>query len=499
MFSALLLLTLSPQIEVDTFTKDAVVKISCQYRHPDIYRPWTKQPTREGGGSGIILDSGWIATNAHVVRYATKIYVQPNGAEERYEVEAKFVSYEDDLALLKPRNTDFFDLFPGVQINTQIPPTGSPVKVIGYPKGGQELSTTEGVVSRIQYHRSGYYSGLVIEIDAAVNQGNSGGPVVSNGAVIAIVMSGMGKDEAEGINWNIPAAKLESLINDCADGEYDGKPEARVSWIKAENDRLREYLNISPSETGVLVSPDTTWSPENIGIQKWDFLTEIAGFSVSNFGKVKLENGSQVEWMHFVSRKKVNEKGQVPIKIIRKGMPKDVLLGTSRSSDIPWVINDRNGFYPSYYIYGPLVFVEVSNLMTQKIPPYFYAAKHMITKRVSTLQKKTDERIIVVAGKLLNHSIAKGYESVPFPVLKRINGSPILNLKELVKNLEALNEGLVLFQFDSYNFSDLRTGRLGAQDMVFDHQEVLDTRDEMLEDAGIRLHHSKDLAGFIRQ
>jgi len=499
MFHTLLLPLLFLQVETTAFTKDAVVKISCQYQEPDFNQPWTKKPSTEGGGSGVILNSGWVVTNAHVVRYATRIYIQPHGSDERYEAEARFIAYRDDLALLKPKDSNFFNLFPSVSLDVAVPSPGSSIQVLGYPKGGQELSMTEGVVSRIQYHRnlSNGYAGLVIEIDAAVNHGNSGGPVVSNGNLIAIVMSGLGKDDAEGINWNIPAAKLQSLIDDCEDGNHAGAPVARVCWIKAENQQLRAYLGLSASDQGVLISPNPQWSPENLGIQKWDFLMEIAGHPVDNFGKVMLDNETQVEWMHFVSRETANEKGQIPIKIIRKGVHFDTLLRTSLASDVPWVIRDANGTYPSYYIYGPLVFIEVPRKW--RLNWFFTTRGHLISRRVATMQRQANERLVMATGKLLDHSISKGYEHVPGAVLLQVNGKPILNLKDLVATLEAFTEGDVLLEFDPHNLADARRSpRPGAQNMVFRHQEVLKTREDILEEASIRRHYSKDLADFIR-
>ena len=57
--------------------RDLVVKIHAIHHSPDLLRPWTKSAPRQVNGSGVVINGKRILTNAHVVKYASQIYVQP--------------------------------------------------------------------------------------------------------------------------------------------------------------------------------------------------------------------------------------------------------------------------------------------------------------------------------------------------------------------------------------------------------------------------------------
>src|SRR5574341_1006298 len=86
-----------------------------------------------------------------------------------------------DLAVLKLDDEAFFDNRGTLPFAEELPRVKDNINVYGYPTGGTELSVTQGIVSRIEY--TDYYyqaTGLRIQVDAALNFGNSGGPAVSD-------------------------------------------------------------------------------------------------------------------------------------------------------------------------------------------------------------------------------------------------------------------------------------------------------------------------------
>src|SRR5215470_7240124 len=89
--------------------RDLVVKIHAVHHTPDLLRPWTKSSPRQVKGSGVVIDGKRILTNAHVVKYASQIYVQPNQSATHIPARIDAIAPGIDLAILKLDDESFFD------------------------------------------------------------------------------------------------------------------------------------------------------------------------------------------------------------------------------------------------------------------------------------------------------------------------------------------------------------------------------------------------------
>lgn len=99
----------------------------------------------------------------------------------------------------------------------QLPQLQDGVTVVGYPIGGDTMSVTSGVVSRIEV--TSYVHGaaelLGIQIDAAINSGNSGGPAFNSvGECVGIAFQSLKHEDAENIGYIIPTPVIEHFIRD---------------------------------------------------------------------------------------------------------------------------------------------------------------------------------------------------------------------------------------------------------------------------------------------
>jgi len=162
--------------------RKSVVKILATVRHPDVFRPWTKSSPQEITGSGLVIAGKRILTNAHMVNYASRVFVQPDKSSDKLSAIVEAIAPGIDLAVLKLEDDSFFDNHSPLPINPKLPALQQTVFAYGYPEGGMELSITRGIVSRVEY--ADYYmmtEGLRIQVDAAINPGNSGGPAVVDG------------------------------------------------------------------------------------------------------------------------------------------------------------------------------------------------------------------------------------------------------------------------------------------------------------------------------
>jgi putative serine protease PepD len=161
----------------------------------------------EGAGTGIVLDTdGHILTNAHVVADATEVVVTVNGEQRRADVLGG--SLEDDIAVL--RLDDPSGLVPatfatdGVAVGDQVVAIGNALALEGGP------TVTQGIVSALDRSidtSQGRLSGL-IQTDAAISSGNSGGPLANAaGEVVGVntaVAASSGQRQASNIGFVIP-------------------------------------------------------------------------------------------------------------------------------------------------------------------------------------------------------------------------------------------------------------------------------------------------------
>ena len=128
-----------------------------------------------------------ILTNAHCVENHVFIEVRRYGHSRRSTAEVEAIGHECDLALLMVPDPDFFEGTQPIPIG-DLPRLSDQVSVCGYPIGGDRLSITQGIVSRIELIRYAQSQRrlLGVQIDAAINSGNSGGPVIKDGALVGV-------------------------------------------------------------------------------------------------------------------------------------------------------------------------------------------------------------------------------------------------------------------------------------------------------------------------
>ena len=475
------------------------MKVFTTIREPNFGEPWTKRPPYEATGSGVILDGGFLITNAHVVTYAQRIEVQPNGSTDRFEAEIAYLSFDDDLALLRLEDTSFFETFPSVALARVLPAVGSEVEVAGFPTGGDELSKTSGIVSRLLYRRGDGFTGLAIQVDAPINEGNSGGPVFQDGEVVGIAFQKNKEAQTDNVGYLIPTETVQRFLDDVADGSFEGARSLPVTWSKCESPAMREHLGLSDDQNGILLYPSMYWTPPGLGIRPLDVLLAIDGRSVDNYGRIELDNGLMVEWEYQVSWSGAD--GGLDLTIWRDKQLLEVRAETVLET--PRRMLDLRGEYPSYYIYGPVTFIEVSVQFLNSCHPTYLGLQQKrgwpVVQEIYEPPSAESERLVVTTHSLLSHRIQKGYDPLLWSLLRKVDGVPVRDLRHLASLLEEHGPEATFLEFDSGGIHDTNNpDRRGKQDLVFKHSEVLRTREEILETAGIRRHYSKDLADLIR-
>src|SRR5262249_2407601 len=161
-----------------------------------------------------------------------------------------------------------------------LPGNKDTVLVYGFPTGGSNLSITKGIVSRIEFVSYSYpVSGLRIQIDAAINHGNSGGPAVVDGKMVGVAFSHLGG--AESIGYIIPNEEVDLFLADIADGRYDGKPSLIDEMQTLESAALRSYLKLGKDDHGIVVHRPSSADPD-YPLKEWDVITAVGDVPVDN-------------------------------------------------------------------------------------------------------------------------------------------------------------------------------------------------------------------------
>jgi len=462
--------------------RESVVKISATMRYPDVTRPWTKQSPQEASGTGVVIEGKRILTNAHVVLYASQLFVESYQSSDKLPARVEAVSPGIDLAVLKIDDESFFDKRPPLIRISDLPQVKETVLVYGYPHGGSTLSVTKGIVSRIEF--AGYnegLSGVRVQVDAAINPGNSGGPALINDKMVGLIFSKL--TQSDNIGYIIPSEEIDIFLKDVADGAYDGKPAIHESLQTLENDALRSFLKIDKKAQGMVVhAPDP--SNPNDPLKPFDLITKIGTYDIDNVGMVKIKD-LRLNFLYLIQ--KVIKDGKVPLTVIREGKPLPIDLPAK--TGYPALIPSLKGKYPSYFIYGPLVFSPVTTEFTARFDRAgaVYAALAMIGSplaiRRGDLPKFEGEELVVVTSPMFPHRIGKGYDNPFSKIVKEVNGVPIKNLRHFVEVLRDSKQ-----KFTTIRFADKI-----SETMVFDHQEALKATDEILSDNGIREQASDDL------
>lgn len=474
----------TPESARESAIRESVVKISATMRFPDIVRPWAKQSPREASGTGVVIQGQRILTNAHVVLYASQLFVQSQQSSEKLVATVEAVSSGMDLAVLKLEDESFFEKRPPLTRTDALPEIKDAVVVYGYPQGGSSLSVTKGIVSRIEFVAYGEgASGLRIQVDAPINPGNSGGPALVDGKMIGLVFSKV--SQADNIGYIIPGEEIELFLKDVADGKYDGKPAMHDMLQTLENPALRGFLHLDRKTQGMIVHAPAEAKPD-YPLKTWDLITKVGDVAVDNVGMVKIRDNLRVQFHYLVQ--KLARDGKVPLTVVRQGKPQQIQLPVAKRW--PMLIESLHGRYPSYFVYGPLVFSVANRELCAALDRPGSPVAAVLAVMGSPLVTRRGERpafegeeLVTITAPMFPHALSKGYDNPFSKVVKEINGVKVKNLRHLVELLRDTRE-----KYTTIAFGD----RL-SETIVFDHQEALRATEEILSDNGIRQRASDEL------
>ena len=416
---------------------DVVVKVQVMRNPPSYHQPWQNLGHRSVNGSGVIVAPGRVLTNAHVVADSVFIHVQKAGKTEKYPAEVEFFGHASDLAMLRIDDPDFSKGIEPLRFGA-LPKVRDKVAVYGFPDGGDKLSITEGVVSRIE-HINYAYSGaylLACQIDASINSGNSGGPVIYENQIAGIAFQGMNVNY-ENIGYMIPSPVIEQFLVDVKDGEVRGVPDLAITMQKLESLYLRRYYQMLPGEEGALVNRILPGSSAEGLLESADVILAVDGEAVAYDGTIVFSENMRTYFGYLYQNKQVGESIQLSIK--RKGERREVRLPLSRPVGTSRLVPLEFGKKPKYYIAGGLVFQPLTMNYLHEFGGSNWAqgAPVELTNYAVNGEQESQESGVVILSEVLADRANVGYHELGENVVRQVDGIAVKNFDHFISLIES--------------------------------------------------------------
>ena len=296
-----------PSVVSVVFTKDVEVINPFNFGYP-LDSPSRSIQTQQGGGTGFVITSeGLIATNKHVANVEGAKYTVITQDGKKYDATVVAKDSANDFAILKidAKNLPVVEF--GDSENLDV---GQRVIAVGNALGEFQNTVTVGVLSgkeRTLVASTSTGSAAenlegLLQTDAAINEGNSGGPLVNvKGQVIGINTATAAKGQSEGIGFAIPISSLRTAIDSITKTGKIIRPYLGVRYAVVDQ-KIAAVRNISSDKGVIVIGDDASGLPavekdspaEKAGIKQGDIILKInnddlgEGKSLSRFlGKYK--------------------------------------------------------------------------------------------------------------------------------------------------------------------------------------------------------------------
>ncbi|KAJ3669654.1 hypothetical protein LUZ60_011604 [Juncus effusus] len=460
----------------DASSLNAVVKVYCTSTAPDYSLPWQRQRQRSSTSSAFMIGDKKLLTNAHCVERSTQVKVKKRGDDTKYVAKVLARGIECDIALLSVENEKFWE---GAQPLTlgHMPCLQDSVTVVGYPLGGDTISVTKGIVSRIEVnsYTHGASDLLSIQIDAAINPGNSGGPAFNEqGECIGVAFQVYRSDDVENIGYVIPTSVVSHFLHDYEkNGNYTGFPSLGVLLQKLENPALCECLK-APDHEGVLVRRVEPTSPAYSVLKKGDVIVSFDGVTIGNEGTVPFRSTERIAFRYLISLKYIGDVAELGI--IRSGNHMRVRTALSARE---YLVPHHREVDPSYLIVAGLVFTTLTEAFLEEEGEESLGMKLLAKARYSSARFKGEQ--IVILSQVLAHDVNVGYDDMENQQVVKFNGTAIKNIYHLAHLVDSCKDKYFIFEFEE-NFL-----------AVLDREESASASPHILKDHGIPSGRSSDL------
>ena len=415
----------------------SVVKVYTTTQSPDYDAPWMAGAPSSATGSGVVIGENLVLTGAHVVANATFVQIQKLNEPTKSVAQVVSVSHDLDLALLKANSPEYLDDVEAAKIG-QLPNIQQRVSVIGYPVGGEEVSLTEGVVSRIEVQEYAHSQrlALAITVDAAINEGNSGGPVVDGDELIGIAFQT--RDGAENIGEIVPTPLINHFLEAYHRQKSTALPALNVRTQRLENPIHRECYKLGRKDGGVLVVSVGSGGSCDGYLEVGDVVLKVDGLSVAENGTVLYRGRYRTRFDVLLGDHHVDD--TLHFEVLRNGQVAEVLVPLKAAQSL--VPGNQYDTMPSYLIFGGLVFQALTLDFLEVWEDWWQRAPRELVYLYNDGMATDQRQGIVICSQILSDEINVGYNDFIESVIESVNDVVVRNLQHFAKLLDS-TDGVV--------------------------------------------------------
>jgi len=418
--------------DVENNANDAVVQVFAVASKFNWLLPFKSPNQFTITGSGFIIsDDGYFITNSHVVEDAKSVWVQLPSLG-RININAKVVSVcpYRDLALVKVTQEGLEQIH---KVIKQIPTLTfgdsdkvyrtDKVLVLGYPLGQHYLKSTTGIVSGREHIKNRF----LIQIDAPINQGNSGGPVLNKaGEVIGVTTSMI--PTAQNIGYIIPINELKIILDDLYKYPFLRKIDLGISFHNSSSTQASFLKN--PDSGGLYIYNVYTNSlAEKSGIKVGDMIYQINGYKIDSYGDILVPwSNEKISLLDVIATFK--EEQPVTIVLYRDGEKKEISFKFEQSLKLPIRYKYHQYEDIDYEVFGGMVFMQLAenhiDLLSEADKSLLKYEKH----------ENQFESKVIISAIFPGSEMARLEVLIPGDIVFQINNIEVKNLDEVRKALK---------------------------------------------------------------
>lgn len=426
--------------------KDSIIKIESTNLVYDFIDPYKTPEQSQSVGTGFFIlekSSGYILTCCHVIDNSVNIEITiPSEGQKKYNASIISVNSDYDLALLKTdyKNKSYLEFFDSDNLSQ-----GDSLSAIGYPLGQERIKISTGILSG--------YEKIFLQTDAAINEGNSGGPLLKGNQVVGINARKIKSILANNIGYAVPIKLFMILKEDFFNSKIINKINLLFRFQVTDN-LIKEYYNIF--DEGILITDISENSClYKQGLKKNDILIEFDNYKLNNYGEITFKD-NKFNLNDFLYRYKNNQKVNIKYySVENQFMEEKEIILENANYVLKNIIPSVNIELLKYEVISGLVLTDLNLNQIKLLERYNYYHSRDFIKllKYDNDFNKFESRVIVTSvlkGSefINNHKLFSGI------FLEKINDIVVNNLNEMRNILIKLkNEKIKFYKFEFSNNS----------------------------------------------